>query len=197
MAQMWAHPYHNMNPSTSKGKEASTTCTSVSFKQESNDAAEVTVIKRKMQIRRKHRHTASELRLFSDPLDSTSDDEQSFDEEDMFGSDPDAETISLGFKSNKKKQSFDEDIVGIIISGYLVQECLHLIQDGDLIPQFEGMSMDLRNISAMMDALCEAEGIDVSSITGDMKDHSLSPSTPYSTLETSSQSDIVSKNIKN
>jgi hypothetical protein len=72
-----------------------------------------------------------------------------------------------------------------------------LIQDGDLIPQFEGMSMDLRNISAMMDALCEAEGIDVSSITGDMKDHSLSPSTQYSTLETSSQSDIVSKNIKN
>jgi hypothetical protein len=130
-------------------------------------------------------------------LDSTSDDEQSFDEEDMFGSDPDAETISLGFKSNKKKQSFDEDIIGIIISGYLVQECLRLIQDGDLIPQFEGMSMDLRNISAMMDALCEAEGIDVSSITGDMKDHSLSPSTLYSTLETSSQSDIVSKNIKN
>jgi len=33
--------------------------------------------------------------MFSEPLDSTSSDEMSFDEEDMYGSDPDVETISL------------------------------------------------------------------------------------------------------
>ena len=53
------------------------------------------------------------------------------------------------------------------------------------------MSMDLRNITAMMEALCEAEGIDISSITGSLEDPSLSPSTQYSILETSSDSDCV------
>ena len=72
-----------------------------------------------------------------------------------------------------------------------------MIQDGNLIPQVEGMSMDLRNISALMDALCEAEGIDVSSITGDLGADSHSPSTQCSTSETSSQSDIASANVKN
>lgn len=107
-----------MHPSTSKAKEASTTPiahASISLNQEPGDAAQVTVIKHKPQKHWKHRHDPSNLLLFSDPLDSTSSDEQSFDEEDMFGSDSDAETISLGFKTNDKKQSFDDQVVCIVI----------------------------------------------------------------------------------
>jgi hypothetical protein len=107
-----------MHPSTSKAKEASTTpiaYASVSLNQEPGDAAQVTVMKRKPQKHQKRRHDPSDLLLFSDPLDGTSSDEQSFNEEDMFGSDSDAETISLGFKSNDKKQSFDDQVVCIII----------------------------------------------------------------------------------
>ena len=192
-----------MHSSTPKGTDASTNAiahASVSFKQEPGGAAEVTVMKRKTQKRRKRRHDSSDLLLFSDPLDGTSSDEQSFDEADMFGSDSDAETISLGFKSNDQKNLFDEQVVCIIISSPLVQEhsqCLHMIQDGNLIPQFEGMSMDLRNISAMMEALCEAEGVDPSSITEELGGHTLSPSTQSSALGTSSQSDDISENVKN
>lgn len=59
--------------------------------------------------------------------------------------------------------------------------------------------MDLRNMTAMMEALCKAEGIDVSSITGDEADQSLSPSssTQYSTSETSTESDVISDMIEN
>ena len=56
--------------------------------------------------------------------------------------------------------------------------------------------MDLRNISAMMEALGEAEGIDASSITGSVVDYLLSPSTQYSTVETSSLSDTGSVNVE-
>ena len=189
-----------MHSSTSKDKEPLTTSTAqalVSLKQEPGDAAEGTVIKRKTQRRRKRRHDPSELLLFSDPLDGTSSDEQSFDEEDMFGSDSDAETISLGFRSKDQKQLFDDQVVCIIISGHLVQECLQCSQDDHPIPQFQDMSMDLRNISAMMEALCEAEGIDVSSMTAGLQGQSLSPATHYSTLETSSQLDAMSENVEN
>ena len=106
-----------MHPSTSKGKEASTTAiapASITFKQEPSDATEITVIKRKPQKRRKRHHHPSNLLLFSDPLDGTSSDEQSFSEEDMVGSDSDAETISLGFKSNPKKQLFDDQVVAMM-----------------------------------------------------------------------------------
>jgi hypothetical protein len=57
--------------------------------------------------------------------------------------------------------------------------------------------MDLRNITAMMESLCEAEGIDVSSITGDVEDDSLSPSTPYTTSEMSLDLDVVTEDIEN
>ena len=49
--------------------------------------------------------------MFSEPLDSTSSDEMSFDEEDMYGSDPDVETISLVSASNDKELCSDEDVV--------------------------------------------------------------------------------------
>ena len=55
-----------------------------------------------------------QLPMLSDPLDSTSSDEMSFNEEDMYGSDPDVETISLGSASNTKVQSSDEDLVSVL-----------------------------------------------------------------------------------
>ena len=42
-----------------------------------------------------HRTTRHSPVMLSDPLSSPSSDEQSFDEDDMYGSDPDVETISL------------------------------------------------------------------------------------------------------
>jgi hypothetical protein len=111
-----------MHSSTSKGKEASTipiAHTSVSVTQEPGEAADGTVIMRKMQIPRKRRHEPSDLLLFSDPLDGTSSDEQSFDEEDMIGSDSDAETVSLGIRSDEKKHSFEEQAVCSITSAWL------------------------------------------------------------------------------
>jgi hypothetical protein len=48
-----------------------------------------------------------------------------------------------------------------------------------------------------MEALCEAEGINVSSITGDLGDRALSPSTQSSMSETSSLSDGAFGNVKN
>ncbi|KAN0133107.1 hypothetical protein V8E53_009137 [Lactarius tabidus] len=168
-----------MHNSTSKGKQASTMHTSVPPNQEPSDAHDITLIRHKVNKRQQRRPDPSELLLFSDPLDGTSSDEQSFDEEDMCGSDSDVETISLGFRSNDQVQPIDMQV------------------DGDHIHQSEDMSMDLRNITTMMEALCKAEGIDISSITGEADDHSLSPSTQYTTLETSLDSDVSSESIEN
>ena len=110
----YVHIHTIMHHSTSKGKEASTTPiahVSGSLTQDPGNAAKVTVIKHKMQKHQKCCHDPSDLLLFSDPLDDTSSDEQSFDEEDMLGSDSDAETISLAFTSNNQRQSFDEQVV--------------------------------------------------------------------------------------
>jgi hypothetical protein len=52
--------------------------------------------------------------MFSDPLDSTSSDEQSFDEDDMFGSDSDVETISLTSGSKEVSQT-SEDMVWTLL----------------------------------------------------------------------------------
>ena len=105
-----------MEPLTSKGKVVSNN----SITEDPGSGAKPSVIKPKMQTRRKHHHDPGDLLLFSDPLDGTSSDEHSFDEEDMFGSDSDAETISLRVRSNEKKQSFDEQVVCIILSVHVV-----------------------------------------------------------------------------
>ena len=105
-----------MEPLTSEGKVISNS----SITEDPSSGAELSVIKPKMQMCQKHHHNPGDLLLFSDPLDGTSSDEHSFDEEDMFGSDSDAETISLGVRSNEKKQSFDEQVVCIILSVHVV-----------------------------------------------------------------------------
>jgi hypothetical protein len=197
MALIRSHPHHIMHNSTSKGKQASTMHTSVPPNQEPSDAHDITLIRRKVNKHQQRRPDPSELLLFSDPLDGTSSDEQSFDEEDMCGSDSDVETISLGFRSNDQVQPIDMQVVCIVLLGIMVTYCFHVIQDGDHIHQSEDMSMDLQNITTMMEALCKAEGIDIFSITGEADDHSLSPSTQYTTLETSLDSDVSSESIEN
>ena len=105
-----------MEPLTSEGKVVSNN----SITEDPSGGTESSVLKPKMQTRWKCHHNPGDLLLFSDTLDGTSSDEHSFDEEDMFGSDSDAETISLGVRSNEKKQSFDEQVVCIILSVHVV-----------------------------------------------------------------------------
>jgi hypothetical protein len=120
---------HIMYPSTCKGKENTSPIlhASASFTHGPGDDTEVVVIKREVKKRRKFRLDPEELLLFSDPLDGTSSDDQSFDEEDMCGSDSDVETISLGFRSSDQMQSsINQSVVCLILSDYLVQEHLHV-----------------------------------------------------------------------
>ena len=81
-----------MEPLTSEGKVVSNS----SITDDPSSGAELSVIKPKMQMCQKHHHNPGDLLLFSDPLDGTSSDEHSFDEEDMFGSDSDAEISESG-----------------------------------------------------------------------------------------------------
>ena len=53
---------------------------------------------------------------FSDPLESTSSDSKSFDEDDMFGSDSDVETISLKPSLEGCEQSSNEHLVCTFIN---------------------------------------------------------------------------------
>ena len=65
----------------------------------------------KPKAHRKFSSDGVQISMFSDLLDNTSSDEMSFDEEDMYGSDPDVETISLGSGSNQVVRSSEEDVV--------------------------------------------------------------------------------------
>jgi hypothetical protein len=100
-----------MHPSTSKDNHTTTTHTSVSFQPGPSDLDVATVLKHIGKKHRKHRQDPRELLLFCDPLDGTSSDEQSFDEDDMCCSDPDVETISLGFRSKDQKQPLNVPVV--------------------------------------------------------------------------------------
>jgi hypothetical protein len=49
--------------------------------------------------------------MFSDPVDGSSSDTQSFDEDDMYGSDSGVETISLAPLSNTQAKTTGEHMV--------------------------------------------------------------------------------------
>jgi hypothetical protein len=49
-----------------------------------------------------------------------------------------------------------------------------LNQDDELVTQFERLELNMRNTLAVVKVLCEAEGIDVSSIIGDAQHQSSS-----------------------
>jgi hypothetical protein len=60
-----------------------------------------------------------------------------------------------------------------------IQAILHLRQDNVLIPKFARMEINMNDIAIMVNALCEAEGIDVTSITSDAQDQSSSLLLPH------------------
>ena len=107
--------YCIMYPSTFKGKEpANPKVTNMTASLRSPGGADNrSTMMCKIHRHRQRRDNPSDLVLFSDSLDGTSSDEQSFDDDDMFGSDSDAQTISLPLKPNSDKNSCDEQVVCI------------------------------------------------------------------------------------
>ena len=107
--------YCIMYPSTFKGKEPANpkvTNTTASLRSPGG-VDDRSAMMRKIRRRRQRHDNPSDLVLFSDSLDGTSSDEQSFDDDDMFGSDSDAQTISLPLKPSSDKNSCDEQVVCI------------------------------------------------------------------------------------
>src|SRR3984885_10279719 len=103
-----------MQSHTSEGNSASSTPdTSVkqTVKHESHrSTAKAAVQKRK---RTSHKISFNPDVMFSEPLDSPSSDAKSFNEDDMYGSDSDVETYSLGYGSEEDIQSSNQDMVCI------------------------------------------------------------------------------------
>ncbi|KAN0135974.1 hypothetical protein V8E53_006135 [Lactarius tabidus] len=91
--------------------------------------------------------------MLSDPLDSPSSDARSFDEDDMYGSDSDVETISLRpFRAQPA------------------------INAGDSL--MDRLNINMEKGTAMLSALCEAAGLDVSSILSNVPAHASGASSP-------------------
>jgi hypothetical protein len=101
--------------------------------------------------------------MFSDPLDSSSSDTRSFDDDDMYGSDSGVETISLKHDLKEKARDNKETMVCTCPTMY-IRAILHLRQEDGLIPTFARMEVIMNDIAIMVNALCEAEGIDATSI---------------------------------
>ncbi len=57
----------------------------------------------------------------------------------------------------------------------------HTNQDTDIIDQFDRMDMNMDNASAMLQALCEADGLDVSSIINEEDSRPSQMSSPHLT----------------
>ncbi len=64
--------------------------------------------------------------MLSDPLDGSSSDAQSFDEDDMYGSDSGVETISLKPDSNNEARE-TKDMMVCVWTIIFIQDILHLI----------------------------------------------------------------------
>src|ERR1700761_7919749 len=96
--------------------------------------------------------------MLSDPLDSPTSDTRSFDEDDMYGSDSDVETISLKHPCKAPTTGSDAPLV---CPDWLTFFCfLHFIQDMEVHLQLERLEIDMGRAAAMVEALCNAEGID-------------------------------------
>jgi hypothetical protein len=91
--------------------KASTGSASIPITQVNSSAPSDTTQVQKLKTHGKIHRRRDPPSMFSDPLDGTSSDDMSFDEVDMYGSDPDAETISLGAGSNHNVQCSDEEVV--------------------------------------------------------------------------------------
>lgn len=120
--------------------------------------------------------------MLSDPLDGSLSDNQSFDEDDMYGSDSDIETISLKPESEEQARSTNEYIVCNWLTT-LIHSILHWKQDSELVAQLERIEMQMHRVTLMVEALGEAEGINASSFTNTLQDHLSSLPSPRSTPE--------------
>ncbi|KAF8258709.1 hypothetical protein EI94DRAFT_1707749 [Lactarius quietus] len=89
--------------------------------------------------------------MLSDPSNGSSSDAQSFDEDDMYGSDSGIQSISMKPHSEEKVTISNEVQMG-------------KDQNTEISTQVQRMDINMGNVSIIMDALCEAEGIDISSI---------------------------------
>ncbi|KAH9037548.1 hypothetical protein EDB84DRAFT_1560566 [Lactarius hengduanensis] len=132
---------------TSKGKHVS----SSSMTSKSDRHISTT----RKHVRTSDLHPLHSPDMFSDPVDDS--DTQSFDEDDMYGSDPNAETFSL--EPGPKVQEVSNN-----------EYC-----DKDLISDAQEWNKEIRRLCLMVEALCEVEGINVSEITSgthrDILDH--------------------------
>jgi hypothetical protein len=66
-----------------------------------------------------------------------------------------------------------------------IQDVLHLEQDANVIPELESLEMDMRDLSVMVKALCEGQGIDVTSIARETQGQSSHVTSPNNTSDTS------------
>ncbi|KAH9013775.1 hypothetical protein EDB85DRAFT_1899556 [Lactarius pseudohatsudake] len=132
---------------TSKGKHVS----SSSMTSKSDRHISTT----RKHVRTSDLHPLHSPDMFSDPVDDS--DTQSFDEDDMYGSDPNAETFPL--EPGPKVQEVSNN-----------EYC-----DTDLISDAQEWNKEIRHLCLMVEALCEVEGINVSEITSgthrDILDH--------------------------
>ncbi|KAF8261852.1 hypothetical protein EI94DRAFT_1809662 [Lactarius quietus] len=92
--------------------------------------------------------------MLSDALESPSSDTRSFDEEDMFGCDSGVETISLTIPPEHPAFP-DQDI--------------NEFDDAELHAQFDRMDLNMEDVTAMIRALCEVEGVHMLSVSGDIE----------------------------
>ena len=56
--------------------------------------------------------------LFQDPIDDESSDAESFNEDDMYGSDPDVETISLISRSTSNVLELNDEAVADLVCSF-------------------------------------------------------------------------------
>ena len=111
--------------------------------------------------------------MLSDPLDSPSSDAKSFDEDDMYGSDSDVETISLKRPSQVAAPDSDASLVCL----HLLPQFgfLHILQDVNVHLQLDRLDMGTSRAMAMLEALCESEEINSSSLMKAESDMSALP----------------------
>ena len=99
--------------------------------------------------------------MHSDPLDSPTLDTRSFDEDDMYRSDSDVETISL---KHPWEAPATESDASLVCPDLLTFFCfLHLIEDMEVHLQLERLEIGMGRAAVMLVALCDAEGIDLMS----------------------------------
>ena len=133
--------------------------------------------------------------MFTDPLDSSSSDDMSFDEEDMYGSDPDVESISLGAGSNDNMQCLDEEVV-CVPPAHAIYSTLYIWQDSDSVLGMAGMTLAISKLDILARALCDADEIDIPLLGSNAEEESDSTSLPQNTSDMSMELEEAPEDIE-